>query len=134
MNVDDFISRFQVLSNESDIEKIRAVLLEEIEAYKDAKGDRSAELLMICCMNLCYYGHIEDVSLIWNAKMLSMDTGCMIDTEYLCGPGIEKTKVFLESLNSDWAKKALQFIGQYGDFDDYNPKKYVKERISYFEG
>ena len=133
MNVDEFISRFQALSNENEIEKIREILLEEIEAYRDAKGDRSSELLMICCMNLCYFGHLEDVSLIWKAKMLSMDTGSMIDTEYLCGAGLEKTKAFLESLSNDWSKKALQLIEQWGDFEDYNPKRYVEERITYFE-
>jgi hypothetical protein len=71
-----------------------------------AAGAGNTELMKLCCVQLFSAGLLQDVLLIWRAKVASMDADASIDVHLLCGAGLNETKAFLESLE-EAAKTAL---------------------------
>ena len=74
--------------------EIRQLLEIEIKEHDDSEG--CGEYLRVLCFMLFFIGKVEDSVLIWKAKMLNMDTGCMIDVGLLCGAGFEQTRTFIK--------------------------------------
>ncbi len=110
MEENDFISKFGFIANIQYKSQIIDILNEEIDTYNKAQGNREANLLRLCCINLFSYKNLSDVKLIWTAKMLSQDSSGIIDIQFLCGAGLTETKNFLETQSDDWAIKALTYI------------------------
>jgi len=97
-------------------DEIRKLLKEEIENEQNVEDH---ECLRVLCFLLFSIGNVEDCELIWEAKMLNMDTGCMIDTVLLCGAGYEKTLAYIE--NRTGFDKMRMFLTEYlgGEFDKH---------------
>lgn len=132
----EFIERYGVVAAPKEIENIRFLLKQEIVIYQKSGGDKDAGLLRLCCFSLFAEGSLDDLELIWEAKMLSQDTSSIIDIEFLCGAGIEQTKKFLETNAGEWAKPALEFIlasERCGEFEDFSPQSYLNDSLEYYD-
>ncbi|MGC6173600.1 hypothetical protein [Lacrimispora sp. 38-1] len=99
------INRYGVYPKEEYRDEIRKLLIEEID---NELFSESHECLRILCFLLFSIGNVKDCELIWKAKMLNMDTGCMVDTVYLCGAGYNKTLLYLN--NKEGLEKMKQYI------------------------
>lgn len=115
MDREEFIlCKYGVCPGIADRDDIRKLLKEEIENEENAENH---ECLRVLCFLLFSIGNVEDCELIWKAKMLNMDTGCMVDTVLLCGAGYEKTLEYIE--NKAGFDKMKRFLTEYlrGEFD-----------------
>jgi hypothetical protein len=60
---------------------------------------------------------------------------CGYDIQFLCGAGLQPTKDFLAAAQTDDSRDALQYIErceQAGDFDDWEPSKWITYYQQYF--
>ena len=83
-----------------------------------------------CGLLLYLAGDLADVSLMWEAKQIDMDTGCGFDIQFLLGAGVEPTLRFLEENKLNSIADYILSAGQYGDFD--NLAEWERFRIQYF--
>jgi len=112
----------------ADLPAIRELLASQVQKEKEAQGRGDAELMKLCCIQLFNAGLLRDVLAIWSAKTASMDSDGSIEIQLLCGGGIEVTKGFLSTQDSDEAQAALTRIleceaaGDFGAFsvDDFS--------------
>lgn len=106
MDKEDFIiGKYGVYPKEEYRGEIRKLLIREID---DEPFSESHECMRLLCFLLFSIGYVEDCELIWKAKMLNMDTGCMIDAVYLCGAGYNKTLLYIN--NKRGMEKMKQYI------------------------
>lgn len=104
---DLIIEKYGLCPDYSSHEEVRVLLEHEIMNHDNEEG--CGEYLRVLCFMVFFIGALEDCELIWKAKMLNMDTGCMIDVGLLCGagfnptidyisekPGLQKMKAYLE--------------------------------------
>lgn len=110
---DLILSKYGVNPQKEYREEIIKLLEQEIENEPKVE---SHECLRVLCFLLFSIGNVEDSELIWKAKMLNMDTGCMVDAVFLCGAGYYKTLSFIEN------RKGIEKIKQY-------LKEYIGEEI-----
>lgn len=109
MDKEDYIiSKFGVYPKEEDRDEIRELLNKEID---NEPFSESHECMRILCFLLFSIGYVEDCELIWKAKMLNMDTGCMIDTVYLCGAGYNETILYMNKRGD--MEKIKQYIVEF---------------------
>ncbi len=110
---------------------IRRLLEEETEKERAGKGQ--PEILRTLCVQLFSIGQVEDSLLIWSAKMSSFDAGCGLDLAFLFGAGVETTKQFLAASPAPEAKKALEYMDDWGgDFSDWTPEKTLAFHRRYY--
>jgi hypothetical protein len=102
---DLIINKYGVYPKEAYRDEIKKLLIEEID---NEPFSEDHECLRILCFLLFSLGNVEDCELIWKAKMLNMDAGCMIDTVYLCGAGYNQTLLYLN--NKEGLEKIQQYI------------------------
>lgn len=123
---DLLIRRYGVNPKEEYRDEIIKLLNEEIdnELYTE-----SLEYLRILCFLLFSIGNVEDCELIWKAKMLNMDTGCMVDAVYLCGAGYNKTLLYLK--NKDDFKQVKQCIVEYIG-EEFRKEEVIEEFMNYY--
>lgn len=113
--------------------EIRQLLAEEIEREK--RGQSGEEMLRTLCVQLFSLGVVEDALLIWDAKQSSMDAGCSLDVQFLCGAGLPATREFLARSSAPTATAALEYLSeceQTGDFDDWTPQSSIEQYLSYY--
>jgi len=88
--------------------EIRELIFNEIVNEKKLE---SHKCLRVLCFLLYLIGEKEDSELIWQAKMLNMDAGCMIEAELLCGAGYKETLCYLQSKSE--LEKIKNYIQKY---------------------
>lgn len=112
------IAKYGVYPKKEDREEIIKLLIEEIE---NEVYSESHECLRVLCFLLFTIGNVKDCELIWKAKMLNMDAGCMIDGKFLCGAGYNETISYIgDRVELEKMKCYLrQYIG----------KEFVKEEV-----
>jgi hypothetical protein len=123
---DLLISKYGVYPKEEYRDEIRKLLIEEIDSELFSE---SHECLRILCFLLFSIGNVEDCELIWKAKMLNMDTGCMIDTVYLCGAGYNKTLFYL--INKEDLEKMKQYIVK-NIGEEFRKDEVIEEFMDYY--
>lgn len=106
------LKRYGFSPEGKDREDIRKLLIEEIN-NEDNLEDH--ECLRVLCFLLFLIGNKEDSKLIWKAKMLNMDAGCMVEGELLFGAGYNTTLEYVIK-NSD-SEKMINYIKNYDEDD-----------------
>lgn len=74
-----------------------------------------------CGFLLFMMAEVEDVQLLWKAKITSFDTWCGFDVQLLVGAGVPTTLAYLRRSQESWSQKAEELIKQCqrrNDFDD----------------
>lgn len=113
------IEKYGLCPTDSNYAEIKRLLEEEIINHDDNEG--CGEYLRVLCFMIFFIGHVEDCELIWKAKMLNMDTGCMLDVGLLCGAGFEQTIDFIsQNPNLQKMKTYLERCQIAGDELDKN--------------
>lgn len=133
MDDEQALARFGLQPGPSDLAEIRDLLRDEISRERGGRGD--TELLKLLCVQLFNAGLVEDSLLIWSAKSASLDAGCSIDVQLLCGAGLTETKAFLAGRTGDAAAEALQRIEECqasGDFDGFSPRTLTEVYADYY--
>jgi len=67
--------------------------------------------------------------------MASMDAGCSIDIQLLCGSGLDRTKAYLSSRRVPAAEEALQRLldcEKAGDFEDFSVEERSAQYAEYY--
>ena len=75
-------------------------------------------------------GNVEDSVLIWKAKMINFDVGCMIDVEFLFGAGIKETLEYIAK-KEDLAKMR-NFLDKYDLEELLDKEESVKNYQEYY--
>lgn len=106
--------------------EIKKLLKEEIE---NVQKSRDHECLRVLCFLLFLIGNVEDCELIWQAKTLNMDAGCMVDSVLLCGAGYRETVSYLEKKKG--LEKMRKFILEYVD-EEFDRREIINQFKSYY--
>ncbi len=136
MNIDEIIEKFGLMPEQEDINTIRDLLRDQIAKETREQGSGDTEVMRLLCVQLFNFGNVEDISLIWDAKMTSMDAGIAIEVQLLCGIGIEQTKEYLLNCTYQWANKVFQYLiecEQSGDFLNFSKENQMDFYREYFE-
>ncbi|MCC5613210.1 hypothetical protein LC612_42665 [Nostoc sp. CHAB 5834] len=135
MKKEDHIHAYGLRIAQEDAEAVRHVLNEQIRLETVSSKYTEEDLMKVSCVQLFSLGNLEDVLLIWEAKNSSMDAGCYIDAQLLCGAGFDPTVDYLKSLDTKVDKDALEWIlevEQAGEFDEFSPESYIQYYEKYF--
>ena len=101
---------------------LKQILCLEMSDHLNQKittGDKDySENLYWCGFLLYQVGDLTDVSLLWEAKQLDMDTGCGFDIQTLVGAGVEATIEYSIENNLQEIADYLNFCQKQGDFDE----------------
>jgi len=115
---------------------VRSALAEETVRERGEQGDGNAELMRLCCVQLFNVGLLDDVLLIWDAKMAGFDTVSGLDIQFLCGAGLPATKAFLTAhAQVPEAEDALEYLSACeasGDFEDFTVQAWAARYARYF--
>ena len=107
-------------SNEN--RKFALGLLNEFSKLRRSEnGIASIEDLMLASYVLGQHKHIEDSFEIWKVKCIDFDTYCGVDVQLVVFMGVNKTKVYFETVGCTEANSALEYISkcdECGDFDN----------------
>jgi hypothetical protein len=112
--------------------KFRRELLERTDggpACKDGEIDYS-EHLYWCGLLLYLIGDPADVSLMWEAKSIDMDTGCSFDTQFMVGGGVDDTIKYLEDQGQTGPASLIKELKKFSELDDL--QGWERFRIHYF--
>lgn len=133
---------YSLIPNNPKIE-IRALLLamfREEMRYREALWNREiedededdlSENIYLCAFLLHQIGEAEDVLLIWKAKRLNMDVGCMIDANFLVGAGLKNTRDYLDQLGTVESQEIRTYIDSWELTTD-DIESWVEFQIAYF--
>lgn len=80
--------------------------------YLLQQPDTGSELLRESAARLFVLAEPADVELIWRAKQSSFDAACSIDSELLCGPGLDQALLQLAHL-----PEALEALRKLSNFN-----------------
>ena len=134
MTTDQSLQKYSLDPKAESLPAIREILAGEV-AKERAGRPRGGDLALLCCVQLCSKGLLEDVLRIWDAKCSGMDLGSYLDVELLCGAGLAETKRFLAGQGTPEAAEALAYICQcerIGDFNHFSPQGYLQSYRDYF--
>jgi hypothetical protein len=111
---------------------IRAALAEAMQRPWDEHD-------LIKCLTVLLFSirHVEDSLIIWQAKSLTMDLGCSIDVQLLCGAGVDATWSYLSASPDEQAAQALGHLGAClasGDFENWTVESWLSFYQDYYEG
>ena len=107
--------------------EIKELLEYEVINYKEG----SSEYLRVLCGMLFCIGCVEDSALIWKAKMLNFDVGCMIDIEFFFGAGIKETLDYINTRED--LERMKQFLSDFAATEDFEKEEFVSDYIDYYE-
>ena len=134
MDISESLKKYGLVPSDEVLRHIRALFSKEADAERN-DIPRVEDLALLCCVQLFSRGYLEDILRIWDAKQSGFDLGTYLDIQFLCGAGLEPTKRFLSSHESQAAADALQYLQeceQAGDFDDFSPEAYLEDYRRYF--
>ncbi|MFD3929442.1 hypothetical protein [Streptomyces sp. NPDC058614] len=135
MDEDESLRRYGLHPVGADLDEVRGLLTVRTLLEKRAQGDGDTELMKLCCVQLFNAGVLDDVLLIWQAKSASMDAGCSIDIQLLCGSGLDRTKAYLSSQGLPEAEAALRRLLRCeaaGDFEDFSAATHSAWYAAYY--
>ncbi|HTK05985.1 MAG TPA: hypothetical protein VL485_02360 [Ktedonobacteraceae bacterium] len=101
---------------------IRFLLAQEI-TYHERMWSFS-ESIKLCAFLLFLLAHVEDVSLLWEAKTTSFDTMCGLDIQLLLGAGASATLAYLQQTPEEWAQQAKEYIEECQNMEDCKLERY----------
>jgi hypothetical protein len=130
------LTRFGISPPEQDIPAIRNILREATEREQMSQGSGDTELMKLCCVQLFCAGRLDDVLDIWRAKCSSMDAGCSIDIQLLCGAGLSETKMYLKELDTEEAAMAIHSLLKSeaaGDFEGFSIPEFRRVQGRYYQ-
>lgn len=126
------LSRFGLPAKSLDRPTIIAELQEQIRREADEEGDQF--LMRLLCAQLFSLGVVEDSLLVWEAKSCCFDTMLGIDTQFLCGAGLEQTKEFLRNTDSDASRDALNYIADCEpDFRNFSVEEVLRRAKKFYK-
>jgi len=134
MTCDDALRKFGLTPAPASLEEIRRELIQEMNWRKSENDDEEDDhffLFQLLCVQLFAAGHVEDSLNIWRAKQNDFDAFCFIDSEFLCGAGVEATQQYLYKVGTEEANKALEYILDL-DWDNFTPEKHLAGYTRYF--
>ena len=110
---------YKLFSNEPS-EHFRSLILnlfeEEID-FTNLLSDGDAEdpdylheNIYLCAIFIYWMRNTEDVFILWKAKNLNMDMGCMLDISCLFGAGVNETIEYLENSSNPASEDILDYI------------------------
>jgi hypothetical protein len=132
--MEESLRRYGLVPSDEVLPIIRDLLAREVELERSG-GDREEDLAFLCCVQLFSRGLLDDALRIWTAKSASMDLGCSIDVQLLCGAGLPATKHFLASHREAAAAAALRYLDgceAAGDFRGFSPQNHLEYYRRYF--
>ncbi|WP_189837344.1 hypothetical protein [Streptomyces umbrinus] len=135
MDEDESLRRYGLHPAGANLDEVRELLAARTQLEKRAQGDGDTELMKLCCVQLFNVGILEDVLLIWRAKSASMDAGCSIDIQLLCGGGLATTKAYLSSHHlpeAEVALRRLQHCEAAGDFESFSAARHSAWYAAYY--
>ncbi|WP_020120308.1 hypothetical protein [Streptomyces canus] len=135
MDEDESLRRYGLHPTGADLEDVRCLLSAHTRLERRAQGDGDTELMKLCCVQLFNAGNPEDVLLIWRAKAASMDAGCSIDIQLLCGGGLDETKAHLSKQHLSEAAAALEQLNRCetdGDFKYFSVDAQSAQYAAYY--
>ena len=94
LNTDERAALIAVLLSDftgSDADLLVTLARAESALLADDHVNYGQDPLMACCWMLFMIGRLEDVPVVWEAKMTDFDTGCGIDTVLLLPHGMAPT-------------------------------------------
>lgn len=123
---------------ETHRELLLALLKQEmLEREEDSYED--FELFYWCIFLLYRIRRVEDSLLIWRAKQLDFDASIGVEGNFLIGAGLEQTKEYLKTLQTDEACAFLSYLeeGCREKWKEIVDEDYQKEwfafRMRYFD-
>ncbi|WP_296745077.1 hypothetical protein [Mesorhizobium sp.] len=134
MNTSDSLHQFGIVPKDEDLPRVRELLAREAERERNHE-EREGDLALLCCVQLFSRGLDEDVLRIWDAKSSGFDLFNYLDTQLLCGQGLQHTKDFLRKQPGKPAQDALAYLEDCeaaGDFEDFSPLARLEHYRSYF--
>lgn len=135
MDVDRSLQIYGIRPPASAIPEIRELLAQEAAAEREGR-ERVEDMALLCAVQLFSYGLPEDIFRIWSAKQAGMDLGCVVDVQFLCGPGLEATKEFLAASSEPEAGEILAYIARSeaaGVFEGFSKETHLDEYRAYFD-
>jgi len=135
MDEEESLRRYGLHPSGADLDEVRRLLSEHTRLERRAQGEGDTELMKLCCVQLFNAGSLEDVLLIWRAKAASMDAGCSIDIQLLCGGGLAGTRAHLSKHHLPEAAAALERLHRCeaaGDFEDFSVDAWSGQYAGYY--
>ena len=120
------IKKYGIIPNLKSRDELKRLLEYEIENYQEG----SSEYLRVLCGMLFCIGYVEDSILIWEAKRINFDVGCMIDMDFIFGAGIEETFNFIKG-NKELQKMG-EFLEGYRQNYDFDKQDIIKNFAEYY--
>ncbi|GHO45614.1 hypothetical protein [Ktedonospora formicarum] len=108
---------------------VRFILEQEIIYHEQFAG--MSDSLRLCGFLLSLLARLDDVRLLWEAKITNFDTMCGFDIQLLVGAGVSATLAYLQHIQEDWAQEAKEYIEecqQAGDFDRLDQYRATMQR------
>lgn len=109
---------------------VRFLLEQEIIYHSRNRGFN--ESIKLCAFLLFMLAQVEDISVLWQAKMTSGDTMCGLHDQLLVGAGISETIVYLQRAHEHWSEQAKKYIEEGYQFDENELAEYRHETNRYF--
>jgi hypothetical protein len=132
MTYEEALQKFGLPALPQYRDEIRQLLVNEIELERKGKGDE--ELLLALSWQLFSIGLVEDSFLIWEAKQSSEYAIFAIDTQLVCGAGLDATIEYLTMSTDQSASTILDELTecvQAGDFDGWTPQWTIDQYRKY---
>lgn len=124
---EEVIRKYGLIPSVENRKEIKELLEYEINNYIEG----SSEYLRVLCGMLFCIGNVEDNVLIWQAKMINFDVGCMIDIEFLFGAGIKETLDYIAG--KEELAKMRSFLQTYNLEEPINKEEIVERYQKYYE-
>jgi len=128
IRAEDIIRKYGLIPTVDKRREIKELLEFEINNYIEG----SSEYLRVLCGMLFCIGNIEDSVLIWKAKMINFDVGCMIDVDFIFGAGIKETLDYISD-KQEFAKMR-DFLESYDLDEPIDKEEIVKNYKEYYTG
>ena len=134
MDTNQSLQTFGIKPNACHLDEIRSILAEQASCAREGR-ERTEDLAVLAAVQLFASGDLADVESLWAAKQSSMDLGCMLDIQLLCGAGLSETLAFLERAPFPEAEEALEYIRScmdFGEFEGFQPSIHLDTYRQYF--
>ena len=135
MNIEEYLAQTSVRIAPDRRQAVLALLRDQVCRERSGQGCGDTEFMKLLVLQLFGLGLAGDALPIWAAKNASMDSGCSIDVQLLCGAGLEETRSFLKRSSDPAAASALEYIDsciECGDFKGFSPEGWFAQLREYF--
>jgi hypothetical protein len=132
--IDIVLSQFGMPALAANRSEIVALLQEQIVLEKDERGNQW--LMSLLSAQLFSIGTVEDCLIIWEAKSCCFDTMLGIDAQFLCGAGLKQTKAYLQSVGTDLALDAMDYLTECencGNFNEFVVQAVIDNLKNYYK-